>query len=67
MSDVEVVDAIISEAWCGRLTLLLGLEYQGQELLDSRHGDVAAIVARNQDLALEIKNEDGGHCGCHDG
>lgn len=65
MSDVEVVDAIIGEAWCRSLALLLSLENQGQKLLDGRHGNVAAVVARNQDLALEIKNEDGGHCGCH--
>lgn len=65
VSNVEVVDAIVGEAWCWCLAVLLGLKDEGQELLDGGHGDVTAVVSRNQDLALEIQDEDGGHCGCH--
>lgn len=59
VSNVEVVNAIVGEAWCWCLTVLLGLENQGQELLDGRHGDITAVVSRNQDLSLEIQDENG--------
>jgi glycerol dehydrogenase-like iron-containing ADH family enzyme len=35
VSNVKVVDAIVGEAWCRCLAILLSLKNQGQELLDS--------------------------------
>jgi len=45
VSNIEVVDSVIGEAWCWGLAVLLSLEDQGEELFDSGHGNVAAVVA----------------------
>lgn len=65
MSNIHVVDPVISEAGCGSLTILFGIEHKREEFLDGRHGNVSAIVSRDEDLALEVKDENGGNCRCH--
>lgn len=64
MSDVEVVDAFVREArWYGG-GLFFGFRQENGELLDGAHGNVSAVVARQEGLALEVEEEDRrGHVG----
>ena len=62
VSDVEVVDALVAEAGRDGGGLFLGVGEEDGEFLDGARGDVAAVVAREERLALEVEEEEGrGH------
>lgn len=62
MSDVEEVDAAIAEAGRDRRALVFGFGEENGELFHCRHGNVPAVVARQEGFALEIEEEE---CRCH--
>ena len=63
MADVEVVYSFGGEAggYGGGFFFCVGEE--GGEVFDGGHGDVAAVVAREEGFAFEVEEED---CGGHD-
>lgn len=64
MADVHVVDTLPGKARRDLLSLLLQVEYDGQETFDVGRGDIVAVRALDEGLALEVEDGDqAGHCG----
>jgi hypothetical protein len=56
MADVHVVYALAGEAGGDLLALLLEVKDEGEEALDIGRGDVVAVRALDERLALEVED-----------
>ena len=58
MPDMHIVDSLVGEARCDLLPVLLDFQNEREEALDIRGGDIVAVRALDEGLALEIEDSD---------
>jgi len=63
VTDVHIVNALISKAGCHLLSFLFNFENQGKKTFNTRGRDIVAVRALDQGLSFEVENGyEASHC-----